>query len=59
MQNQKQESPTGEKNYNNKTKKDKIIILSDFIRQTRELLFYSHNAIYLRKNTSTLYAAKG
>jgi hypothetical protein len=40
--------PYREKNYN-ETKKDKIIILRDFIRQTTENYSYSHNALYLRK----------
>jgi transcription termination factor Rho len=36
MQNQKQESPTGEKIITIKLKKDRMIILSDFIHQTTE-----------------------
>jgi hypothetical protein len=49
MQNQKQESPTGEKNYNNETKKDNDNSKWFHPSDNRELLFYSHNAIYLQR----------
>jgi hypothetical protein len=47
MQNQKQESPTGKKIITIKLKKDKIIILSDFIRQTTENYSFIHTTQYI------------
>jgi hypothetical protein len=36
-----------------------MIILSDFIRQTTELLFYSHNTIYLRREQPVRFSTLG
>jgi hypothetical protein len=42
------------KNYNNYTKKDRMIILSDFIRQTTESYSFIHTTQYIYEgNTST------
>jgi hypothetical protein len=47
MQNQKQEFPTGKKIITIKLKKDKIIILSDFIHQTTENYSFIHTTQYI------------
>jgi hypothetical protein len=39
--------PYREKNYNNQTKKDRIIILSDFIHQTTESYSFIHTTQYI------------
>jgi hypothetical protein len=46
--------PYMEKNYNNETKKDRMIILSDFIPQTTESYSFIHTTQYIyEENTST------
>jgi hypothetical protein len=46
--------PYREKNNNNKSKKDRMIILSDFIRQTTESYSFIHTTQYIyEENTST------
>jgi hypothetical protein len=47
MQNQKQESPTEEKIITIKLKNDRMIILSDFIRQTTERYSFIHTTQYI------------
>jgi hypothetical protein len=43
-----------EKNYNNLTKKDRMIIIIDFIRQTTESYSFIHTTQYIyEENTST------
>jgi hypothetical protein len=59
MQNQKQESPTGKKIITIKLKKDKIIILSDFIRQTTENYSFIHTMQYIYEKTPVRFSTLG
>jgi hypothetical protein len=56
MQNRKQESPTGKKII---TIKDKIIILSDFNRQTTENYSFIHTSNIFTKKTPVRFSTLG
>jgi hypothetical protein len=48
-----------EKNYNNQTKKDRMIILSDFIRQTTESYSFIHTSNIFTKRTTSTFSMLG